>query len=346
MRFYSTATSKVPVALIAELRKRTPVSLNKAREALLASNNSVDGALSWLEKDNQTSGAAKALKLSSRQTSEGLIALSVLSHGAGLNAAGGLRAALVELNCETDFVARNDIFSSLALSIAHTAAFISEPTPLSTNTQLSAPNPSPTAPTFTKVDLTHLQEAPLLSHSSPGLPPNGTVQDAIRDAIVKVGENISLRRASSIIEDAPLSPVPSATSALRLAAYAHGGPAASCGRVASLALLALRTPTPEKLAKLIHSSAFRNNLSTLENSLARQICGFDTLSVRPEPTNEAAEQALYEQPFIMLQGKFNGQPVSEALNKWSVEEGLVQEGEDGGIEVLDFVRWQVGGREA
>ncbi len=55
------------------------------------------------------SGAKKAAKVSHRTAGEGLVSASVLSRGTG-SSPGGVRAALVELNCETDFVARNALF--------------------------------------------------------------------------------------------------------------------------------------------------------------------------------------------------------------------------------------------
>jgi elongation factor Ts len=114
IRFYSKSAEKPSnVRLVAELRKLTEVSITKAREALAASNNDVSAALQWLQNDLAVSGAKKAAKVAHRAASEGLVCASVLSHGTGSSLSsgahgyghGGLRAALVELNCETDFVA-------------------------------------------------------------------------------------------------------------------------------------------------------------------------------------------------------------------------------------------------
>src|SRR6266403_4324277 len=71
------------------------------------------------------SGAKKAAKVSHRTAGEGLVGASVLSRGTG-SSPGGVRAALVELNCETDFVARNALFGRLVADVAHTAAFLAE----------------------------------------------------------------------------------------------------------------------------------------------------------------------------------------------------------------------------
>ncbi|KAF9486456.1 hypothetical protein BDN70DRAFT_870001 [Pholiota conissans] len=322
---YSTASpQKIPLALVAELRKQTAVSISKAREALTHSNGSIPGALEWLQQDLVATGTAKAAKVSSRATNQGLVGVSVLSHGAGLNTVGGVRAAMIELNCETDFVGRNDLFAKLAMDVVHTAAYISEATDK--------------GPHFASLSLEQLQEAPLLLHNDPSAAPTGTVSTAIRDTIVKVGENITLRRASAIVEDAPLAP--KADSARRLGSYVHGAlHGLSCGRVASLALLNICSPY---LAKFLRDESARTQLGLLERSIARQIVGFDTLSIKNRAENMSEEQVLYTQPFITLAGEFNGLPVEEALKKWSVSNGLVGEG---GIEVLDFLKWSVGETE-
>ncbi len=106
-RFYFTSAEKPYLKLVAELRKLTGVSITKAREALAASNNDVSAALKWLQSDLAVSGAKKAAKVAHRTAGEGHVGASVLSRGTG-SPPGGVRAALVELNCETDFtMARN-----------------------------------------------------------------------------------------------------------------------------------------------------------------------------------------------------------------------------------------------
>ena len=331
-RCYSSAPPTKPsIPLIAELRKQTQVSLSKIREALVQSNNSIPDALLWLEKDMVSSGQSKLDKVGSRSTTQGVISTSILSEGGGLRTAGGVRAAMIELNCETDFVGRNELFTRLALDIAHTAAFISE---AKNNTNEVKFNP---------LSVDELKEAPLISHSDPSVRYNGSVHTAIRDTIVKVGENISLRRATSIVEDAPLQPP--TTTALRLGSYIHGSlHSPFCGRIGALVLLSLRSP---QLSHLMTLKQFRENLSTLERSLARQIIAFPTLkSIRPTPENQEEEEALYKQQFITYPGELNNSLVEEALMKWSISEGLINperdEGSSSGIDVLRFAHWNVG----
>jgi len=340
-RSYTTAPAKVPIKLIAELRKQTTVSLDKAREALSHANGDIPGALDWLKNDLVTTGAKKAAKVASRTTGEGVIGVSVISQGLGAGATGagsmhtgGVRGAIVELNCETDFVARNELFARLAQDIAHTAAFVVEPSPDYHTTP------------FRSLSLSaDLLSAPLVMHDDPARVPTGDVASAIRDTIVKVGENISLRRASIVAQHTfPVLPR-SLDSATRLGSYVHGTlHGLPCGRVAGLALLNLRAP---EVLKLLAQKSFNDELSILQRAIARQIVGFDTPTIRRDATeteeNYGDAQPLYEQPFVTLPGEFQGLPVEEALRKWGVSSGLASEDSaPGAVEVLRFLKWTVG----
>ncbi|KAL0951604.1 hypothetical protein HGRIS_008282 [Hohenbuehelia grisea] len=328
-RCYSTKPLPKPsLKLVAELRKLTDVSITKAREALSASANDVDLALEWLKRDYITDGAKKAAKVEGRVAREGLISVAVLSPGArgrGGPGSGGVRAAMVELNCETDFVGRNELFGKLAADIAHTAAFISEPVDSDA--------------LFRNCDLDVLLNAPLMCADDEAwdIPPR--IGNAIRETITKVGEKVSLRRAAVVVHDPLQQKQPEL--ALRVASYVHGAiNRPSQGRIGSLALLALKSPN---LSALLQSTTFMENLEKLERSLGRQIVGFDTQRIRSD-SGEKDETALYDQPFMMLPGELSGQPVQEALRQWIIQNGTAGEGADTqALEVLDFAKWTVGG---
>jgi len=307
--------------LVAELRKHTEVSLSKAREALSATDNDLDAALKWLEKDLVTTGAMKAAKVQGRSTTQGLVSVSILSSGVGVTTGssyGGIRAAMVELNCETDFVGRNELFGRLAADIAHTAAFNAD----AIDSEAA----------FQQCSLEFLQDAPLLSKTNPSAVPSGTIGTAIRDAIAKLGENITLRRAVSVSGDSP----PQTDCGFRLSSYVHGSTGdITQGRIGSLTLLALKS---RKLPELIVSEAFREDLGRLERGIARQVAGFETHSIKGE-----GEGALYNQPFTMLGGDFSDTSVHEALVGWSQQKGLISPSStDEGVVVLGFAKWIVG----
>ncbi|HET7790166.1 MAG TPA: translation elongation factor Ts [Gemmatimonadales bacterium] len=97
---------KIDAKLVAELRARTGAGMMDCRKALEESGGDLDKAQEIL----RAKGAAKADKRSGREASEGLIESYVHFNGRV--------AVLVEVNCETDFVARTDDFKALAKDIA------------------------------------------------------------------------------------------------------------------------------------------------------------------------------------------------------------------------------------
>ncbi|KAI6012433.1 elongation factor TS-domain-containing protein [Pisolithus orientalis] len=324
---YST-TQKSPIHLVQELRKLTDVPISKAREALAASNDDVEAALKWIEKDLAVSGAKKAAKVEGRTTRGGLVSVCVLSNGTrqdptGVSSElGGVRAAMIELNCETDFVGRNELFARLAADIAHTAAFI---------TEHDASSPSFIRPCALDV----LGDAPLLSQSEPHVQTSSTVSSSIRDLIAKVGEKISLKRAVTVVHG-PLRRE-SHVLGLRVASYLHGATSSGFqGRIGSVAVLGLKTP---RLPELMSRKTFVQDLEKLERAIGRQIAGFDTRSIRSTPDDETS---LYNQPFMMLGAEGADETVRHALNKWSQQRGMVDDDAEGGIEVLEFAKWTVG----
>ncbi|KAI0299844.1 hypothetical protein BC826DRAFT_993687 [Russula brevipes] len=187
-----------------------------------------------------------------------------------------------------------------------------------------------------------LLDAPLLSAEGPGAQHGAggaaqgmtTVGSAIREAVAKLGENIVLQRAVSVVHD----PVPRARAdlGLRVASYTHGGLLASQGRIGALALVALKSP---RLTPLLSTVEFREELERIERSLARQIVGFDTTAIRGE------EGALYDQPFMMSGDAHEGETVGAALSRWARQKQLIldtDEADTGGLEVVEFVKWTVG----
>ena len=96
---------------VQELRQRTGAGMMDCKKALQENDGNIEKAVEYLRKK----GIAKAEKRAGRQTSEGIIG-SYVHHN-------GKIAVLVELNCETDFVARTDDFKELARLVAeHIAA--------------------------------------------------------------------------------------------------------------------------------------------------------------------------------------------------------------------------------
>lgn len=258
------------------------------------------------------SGAAKAEKIKDRETSQGLISISVLEGGVGSrigSGSGRVRAGIVELNCESDFVSRTDEFTRLASEISEVAARSS------IQQQREAAAAASSSSPFVPLSVENLLQT---THGS------GTVGTLITDLIARIGENISLRRATllSSVEE------PSGSAAYRVGSYLHQG------RVGALDLISLRPPPQSSLFK---DEAFMGDLEKLERALAKQTAGFMTLGLdkRQNPEDEL-ETVLYEQPFMMMGGEYASLPVRNVLDqvkeKWGLEE----------LSVSDFARWEVG----
>lgn len=104
----SLHTSPRVTSALATLRKNTGYSLSICKKALSETNQDVAAAERWLAEQAQAQGWAKAQKLQGRNTSQGLLGVLIRDQA----------AAMVQLNCETDFVAKNQQFVSLLKQVA------------------------------------------------------------------------------------------------------------------------------------------------------------------------------------------------------------------------------------
>jgi len=139
----------ITAAMVKELRESTGAGMMDAKKALTETNGDMEAATDWL----RTKGLAKAAKKSGRTAAEGLVAVAVE----------GGKGVAVEVNSETDFVAKNAEFQSMVAGIATTA--------------------------LTASDVDALAAADM------GGKPVSTV---LTDAIAKIGENMTLRRMAMI----------------------------------------------------------------------------------------------------------------------------------------------------
>ncbi len=144
---------EISASMVKELREKSGAAMMDCKKALVESSGDFDKAFEWLRQK----GVASASKKSSRATSEGLVVGSVDPSGK--------KAVLVEVNCETDFVAKNEEFVALCNKIAESA--------LEANA--------------TTVD------AVLAAKAKGG---SGTVGEMITAAVAKTGENMQVKRVS------------------------------------------------------------------------------------------------------------------------------------------------------
>jgi elongation factor Ts len=140
----------ITAQMVKELRERTGAGMMDCKLALSETGGDMEQAVDLLRKK----GLAKAAKKAGRIAAEGLIGLAVE----------GKKGVLVEVNSETDFVARNELFQGLVKIIANVALSVG-------------------------ADVEKIKKAKVGSL---------TVAEAIADTVAKVGENMSLRRAASL----------------------------------------------------------------------------------------------------------------------------------------------------
>jgi elongation factor Ts len=157
----------VSVQAIKELRELTGVGMLDCKNAL----EEADGDLEKAKQILRRRGIAVAEKRAGRETAQGLVQAYIHPDGR--------LGALVELNCETDFVARTDEFKALAHDLAM---------------QVAATEPSYVSPEDLPADSDGDPRDVCLLAQPFIKDPNRSVQDLINDSIAKTGENIRVRR--------------------------------------------------------------------------------------------------------------------------------------------------------
>ena len=96
--------AEITAALVKELREKSGVGMMDCKKALAENGGDIEASLDWL----RAKGLSKAAKKADRVAAEGLVVIASKVEGKGMT------AAAVEVNAETDFVARNDLFQALA----------------------------------------------------------------------------------------------------------------------------------------------------------------------------------------------------------------------------------------
>jgi len=142
--------AEITSALIKDLREKTGAGMMDCKKALVESKGDIEAAIDWLRKK----GLSQAAKKASRVAAQGLVAVVTEAN----------KGAVVEVNSETDFVSRNDIFQNFVTDVAKVA--------LAENGDVEA------------VKAAKMGEK--------------TVQETLTDLIAKIGENMAVRRSKAI----------------------------------------------------------------------------------------------------------------------------------------------------
>ncbi|MBD2608784.1 elongation factor Ts [Scytonema hofmannii FACHB-248] len=291
--------AEISAKVVQELRQKTGAGMMDCKKALKENDGDMEKSIDWLRQK----GIATAGKKSDRIAAEGLVDTYIQP--------GGRVGVLLEVNCQTDFVARNEAFKTLVKNLAQQAA--------------------------SAEDVESLLAQPYIEDKSV------TVEEFIKQAIAKLGENMQVRRFVKFTIEGTQGIIDS---------YIHTG-----GRVGVLVELNSKTDAPsgrEEFQSLVRNIAMQVaacpnveyvNVSEVPPEVAQKEkdieMGRDDLGNKPENIKEKIvqgriekrlkEMALMDQPYI------RDQSISvEDL----VKQVKTQVGED--IEVRRFVRYVLG----
>jgi elongation factor Ts len=285
--------ANITAQMVKELRERTGAGMMDCKAALQETNGDMEPAVDLLRKK----GLAKAAKKAGRIAAEGLIGIAV----------DGPKGVLVEVNSETDFVARNDLFQGLVKMIANVA--------LTVGTDMEKIKAAKVGPI--------------------------TIADAIADTIAKIGENMTLRRASQLSVATGV-----------IASYVHNSVEEGLGKIGVLVALESTGKADElkRFGRMVAMHVAASNPQAIDSS------GLDAEVVRREkdvladkykaqgkPANvvekivESGLKTFYKEVCLLDQAYIHepDKSVSQAIKE--------AEGKAGGpIKVTGFVRYALG----
>lgn len=225
----------ISAAQVKQLRDMTGAGMMDCKAALAETGGDVDAAVDWLRKK----GIAKADKKAGRTAAEGLIGV----------AADGTSAVVVEVNSETDFVARNEAFQDLVRAVAGVA--------LGTDGTRDAVGAA--------------------VYPAAGKP----VDEAIKDAVATIGENMNLRRSARLSVPAGV-----------VATYVHNAAAENLGKIG--VLVAVETTGDADAAR------------AFARQVAMHVAATSPLALTPEEVDPAA--VAREKEIFAAQARESGKP--------------------------------------
>jgi elongation factor Ts len=285
--------ANITAGMVKDLREMTGAGMMDCKSALNETNGDVQAAVDLLRKK----GLSKAAKKSGRVAAEGLIGISVK----------GAKGVAVEVNSETDFVARNDLFQGLVKMIADVAQSAG-------------------------ADVEKIKAAKAGSI---------TVDEAVKDTIAKVGENMTLRRAAEL-----------SVSKGAIGSYVHNSVSDGLGRIGVLVALESPGQTDELVAlgRLVAMHVAAANPQALDPAgldpavVAREKDVLaDKFRQQGKPANviekivESGLKTFYKETTLLEQAYVHD-------DKKSVAQALKEaEGKVGGpVKITGFVRYALG----
>jgi elongation factor Ts len=269
----------ITATMVKELRDVSGAGMMDAKKALTETGGDMEAAIDWL----RTKGLAKAAKKSGRTAAEGLVGVAVK---------GGVGVA-VEVNSETDFVARNSDFQAIVRAIAEVATGCA--------------------------DIEALRGAPL---------DDKTVQEAVTDKIVTIGENLHLRRMASVEGDT-------------VASYVHNSVAENLGKIG--VLVALRG-TDNGIGKQIAMHVAATSPASLsEADLDPALIEREKAVLTEQARESGKPDAVIEKMIVGRMNKFF-EEVTLLNQKFVINPDVTvgQAAKEAGVEVVGFARLAVG----
>lgn len=268
--------SNVTAAMVKELREKTGAGMMDCKAALNETGGDIEAAVDWLRKK----GLSKAAKKSGRIAAEGLVAV----------ASSGTRSVVVEVNSETDFVAKNAQFQDLVRTIAAVALKVGD-------------------------DVGAITAA---SH-----PQGGSVAEAISSAIATIGENITLRRAATLevkqgvvasyLHNAVGDGLGRIGVLVALESTGNREELAALGRQIAMHVAATN-PVAVDISGVPADVLEREKAILIEKNQGKPAHVLEKI-VENGMKSYAKEQCLLEQPFIHDSGKSVAQAITEAHGK-------------------------------
>jgi elongation factor Ts len=269
----------ITATMVKELRDVSGAGMMDAKKALTETGGDMEAAIDWL----RTKGLAKAAKKSGRTAAEGLVGVAVK---------GGVGVA-VEVNSETDFVARNSDFQAIVRAIAEVAAGCA--------------------------DIEALRGAPL---------EDKTVQEAVTDKIVTIGENLHLRRMASVEGDT-------------VASYVHNSVAENLGKIGVLVAL---KGTDNGIGKQIAMHVAATSPASLsEADLDPALIEREKAVLTEQARESGKPDAVIEKMIVGRMNKFF-EEVTLLNQKFVINPDVTvgQAAKEAGVEVVGFARLAVG----
>lgn len=188
---------EITASLIKDLRERTGAGMSDCKKALTETSGDMDKAIDWL----RAKGLSKAAKKAGREATEGAIVSYI--HG------GGRIGVLVEINCETDFVSRNEEFQNFTRDVALQIAamnpqfvrkdevdqsLIAKEREILSVKAKETGKPEAVVAKMVDGQITKWMKEICLLDQAFVKDPDKTIEQVLQELVAKIGENIKIRR--------------------------------------------------------------------------------------------------------------------------------------------------------